>query len=208
MNGFIVKNWFKAAVTIILLAIIASFAYKLYAQNQPKDNHLSPMKQGPEFQLSNLEGAPVSSNDFKGKVQLVYFFYTNCPDVCLPSTYMLSKVQEGLKAKGVFGTKSDIISITMDPARDTPKVLKEFGDSYNSDASGWHFLRGDEAKTRDLAEKYGIIIVKDKEGNYTHSNYVLLVDKKGVLRTYYDVADPNLKQESIVNDVMTLIKEK
>lgn len=210
MSTFFEKNWFKLALGAILIAMIASFAYKLWVNSSEPDQRLTAMKQSPSFQLQDLEGKTVASADTDGKVRLVYFFYSFCPDVCMPTTFLLTQVQDALKKKELFGTKSEIISITVDPNRDTPAVLKEFGSKFESkpDPSGWMFLRGEEAKTHKLAEDFGIMVIKEKDGNFSHSNAILLVDKKGKLRNYYDASNPELDADHIVKDVVTLSKEK
>ncbi|UJF32299.1 SCO family protein [Paenibacillus hexagrammi] len=168
------------------------------------------MKAAPDFQLTDLDGKTVSSKDLNGKVRLVYFFYSFCPDVCLPTSFLLSQVQESLKDKGLLGDKAQILSITVDPTRDTPEVLKEFGNRFESKPvpGGWTFLRGNEADTMKLAEDFGIMVIKEKNGDFSHSNAILLVDKKGMLRNYYDAGNPELDADHIVKDVITLSKEK
>ncbi|MBP1992042.1 SCO family protein [Paenibacillus eucommiae] len=208
MGAFFEKNWFKLAVAVILLAMIGSFGYKLWFTSDPvKDDHLKAMKPTPAFELLDLDGKVVNSEELDSKVRLYYFFFSSCPDVCRPTTFMLSKIQDSLKEKGYLGDKSEIVSITMDPSRDTPEVLKEYAESFHAEPGGWRFLRGEEKQIADLAEQFGVMIVKDKDGNFTHSNAILIADPKGVLRTYYTV-DPEMDTEFIVKDVITLSKEK
>ncbi len=73
---------------------------------------------------------------------------------------------------------------------------------------GWTFLRGEEAKIHKLAEDFGIMVIKEKDGNFSHSNAILLVDPKGKLRNYYDASNPELDVDHIVKDVVTLSKGK
>jgi len=211
VGTFFEKNWFKLAIGVILIAMIASFAYKLwFAGSGADDERLKAMKAAPAFQLQDLDGKTVSSKDLDGKVRLVYFFYSFCPDVCMPTSFLLSQVQDSLKQKGLLGDKAEIVSITIDPTRDTPEVLKKFGDQFESKpiAGGWTFLRGDEEKTKQLAEDFGIMVIKEKDGNFSHSNAILLVDPKGMLRNYYDAGNPELDADHIVKDVVTLSKGK
>jgi protein SCO1/2 len=210
-GGFLEKNWFKLAVALILLAMIASFGYKLWFADgaASQDDHLKPGKQAPDFQLLNWDEKQVASKDMDGKVRLVYFFYSNCPDVCLPTSFTLSKVQDELKAKGLLGSKADILSITIDPKRDTPAVLKEFGSRFHADTNAWKFLSaGDEKQATDLAEKFGVMVVRDKDGNLSHSNPIIIIDPKGVIRSYYDPSDPMIDANYIVKDVIALSKGK
>jgi protein SCO1/2 len=209
MGKYLQKNWFMLAVSVILLGMIASFGYKLwFSPGVSADDHLKPMKTAPDFQLTDVDGKMVNSQDLNGKVRLIYFFYSSCPDVCLPTSQILSKVQDSLQSKGYLGNKAEIISITIDPTKDTPEVLKKFGETFHAVPGAWIFLRGDEKKTTALAEQYGIMVVKDKQGNISHSNAILIADPKGVLRTYYDAGDPQLDPEYIVKDVVALSKGK
>jgi len=166
------------------------------------------IKAAPDFKLDNIDGKQVSLADLSGKAKLVYFYYSSCPDVCSPTTYTISKIQDTLVKKGGFGDKTAIVSITFDPTKDTPERLKEFSGRFNADPKGWYFLRGEEAATAELAQKFGVMVIKDKGGEtFTHSNLILLVDKKGDLRTYYNGSDPDLDVEKIAKDMITLSKE-
>lgn len=210
MNAFLRKNWFTLAVSVILLAMIASFAYKLWfggAQAAGGGHSLDKIKAAPDFALQDLSGNEVTKADTNGKVRLFYFFYSSCPDVCQPTSFLLSQVQDQLKKEGLFDTKAQIMSVTIDPTVDTAQKLTQFGAQFHNDPAGWKFLRGDEKKTADLAEKFGIMVVKEKDGTFTHSNAILLVDKKGDLRSYYSI-DVQTTADQIVKDVKTLAKEK
>jgi protein SCO1/2 len=208
MGRYLQKNWFMLAVSVILLGIIASFGYKLWFAQAAGDERLSPMKKAPDFELTDVSGKTVNSQDSLGKVRLVYFFFSTCPDVCLPTSQILSKVQDSLKDKNDLGNKAEIHSITIDPEKDTPDVLKKFAENFHAEPGAWKFLRGDQKKTFDLAEQFGIMAGKDKDGNLFHQNFILLVDKKGVLRNFYDAGDVKLDPEFIAKDVITLSKEK
>jgi len=217
MNGIFDSKWFKGGILIVLLAIIASFGYKLWADSDSGSDRFRPLKdaQGkdisvhmPSFELQNADGNTVKSAEYDGRVKLVYFFFSNCPDVCPITTQYLTQVQQVLKDDEMFGTKVNMLSISFDPLRDTPERLKQFSKSYNADPAGWTFMRSqDEESIKALAEKFGIAVIKDEKGNFMHTNVVLLVDKKGVIRADYDVLDPEMKPEMIVKDVKKLTKE-
>jgi protein SCO1/2 len=204
LNANLQKNWFKIVVTVLLLAMIGTFGYMLL---NGKGRDIGVIKKAPDFKLENIDGRQIGSQDLAGKVKLVYFFFSTCPDVCPPTTYTLSKIQDVLIKKGGFGDKTAIASISFDPTKDTVAQLKEFAGRYHPDPKGWYFLRGEEAYTMDLAQKFGVMVMKDKQGNFTHSNLILLVDKKGDLRTYYVGDDPDLDVEKVAQDMMQLTKE-
>lgn len=197
---------FRWVVIVILLAMIGYLTYLLTAE--PK-KQMDVMMPAADFSLENVDGRTVTLADTAGKAKIVYFYYSTCPDVCLPTTYTLSKIQDKLKEKDVFGTDVNLVSITFDPERDTKERLQEFAKLNNADLSGWYFLRGeDEATMAKLAEEYGVMVIKDKGGEtFTHSNWLLLVDGKGDIRNYYRGDDPDLDLDEIVSDLIQLSKE-
>lgn len=197
------KAWFIAGA-LALLVIVGLIAYQTVANRSAAFNIKDP---APDFQLDNLDGQKVTRADTDGKVRLVYFYYANCPDVCQPTTFFLSKVQDLLVQKGDFGKKTQMLSITVDPARDTSEALKEYSARFHADPKGWLFLRGDEAYTLELARKFNITVIKDANGDFTHANVIMLLDKSGNIRQYYNANDPNLKQEKIVSDMLALAKQ-
>lgn len=201
---FVKKNGFKLLVMALLVALIVYFALTLLKGNEKQ----FPMsKDAPQFQLENVDGSKVGLEGLKGKAKLVYFFYSTCPDVCSPTTYTLSKVQDALVKKGGFGDKTAIVSISFDPTKDTQPVLKEFAGRFHADPKGWYFLRGEEKSTLDLAEKYGVMVIKEKDGTFSHSNAILLVDGNNKIRTYYNGNDPDLNTDEIANDMIQLSKQ-
>jgi len=134
----------------------------------------------PRTELMSADG-PVRMTDFEGKVVVVYFGYTFCPDVC-PAT--LSKLATSLKILGDRADDVQVIMVTVDPARDTAEALKEYVTHFDPTFIG---LTGDEAIINQVATLYGVVY-EPAEGSagtgYTvdHTSTVLLVDKEGYLK--------------------------
>jgi len=80
----------------------------------------------PDFTLVNQDGATVRLGQFRGRLVLLSFLYTHCVDVCPLTTAKLATVQQGLKARGWAGGRVVLLSMTFDPRRDTPGVLKQY----------------------------------------------------------------------------------
>ncbi|SDE02836.1 protein SCO1/2 [Paenibacillus sp. UNCCL117] len=199
---------FKLIITILLVGLIGTFGYMLW-QGQNQGEKMGVLQKAPDFKLQNLDGREVTLADTAGKAKLIYFYFSTCPDVCPPSTFTLSKIQNELIKQGAFGTKTALLSITFDPTKDTPERLKEFSGRYNPDYKGWYFLRGDEKETVELARKFGVLVEKDtKNDSWTHTNLFLLVDGKGDLRTYYSAHDENLDVQKVAADLIKISKEK
>src|SRR5689334_3908488 len=89
---------------VALLALCLALGGYLW-WSQQKGDDLPVQMQGVPFSYQDIDGQTVSLDNTNGKVRLLYFFFANCPDVCPPTTFMLSQVQDQLKAKGLFGDK-------------------------------------------------------------------------------------------------------
>ncbi|MGO4375159.1 SCO family protein, partial [Paenibacillus sp. MCAF20] len=153
------KHSFKLAV----LALCAAMGiYLLFTYVIKPEAPLPIEMAAPAFELTDVDsGDKVSLESTNGKARIVYFYFANCPDVCPPTTFLLSEVQEKLEKSGKLGTKAELISITFDPVRDTPEVIKAFAERNFAQPNGWKFLRGDdEEQTIKLARDFGVSVAK------------------------------------------------
>ncbi|TDL51116.1 SCO family protein [Paenibacillus dendritiformis] len=198
----------KYSFQIFLGALVAVFAIVVAILYWPREPDI-PMtdKKAPDFSMQNVDGSTVTLADTNGKVRLFYFYFTNCPDVCPPTTYRLSEVQKLLQDKGMFGTDASIVSISFDPERDTLEEIKKWSQKYNADYSGWYFLRGKEEDVAKMMPEFGSSVFKDEDGNFTHLNVITLVDQDGNIRKYYNANDlETASPENIAKDVARLVK--
>jgi protein SCO1/2 len=194
------RFWFPGALVIMCCVIV------LIIWNPTGSNsNLREFGAAPDFQLEDTEGRTVTLDNTKGKVRLVYFFFSNCPDVCPPTTAMLSKLQTELKAREIFANRTALFSITFDPIRDTTEQLLKYSANYNVDTEGWFFLRGEEDYTIQLAKDFAISVIKDKQGNFLHQNMFVLVDDKGQIRAWYNANDLDVTVEQIATDMEGLL---
>ena len=191
------RFWFPGALVIMCAVIVLI----IWQPSLGSDSKLRDFGAAPEFELVDTEGNIVSLNNTKGKVRLAYFFFSNCPDVCPPTTAMLSKLQTELKTRDIFAEETAIFSITFDPNRDTTEQLLKYSAIYNVDPTGWSFLRGDEDYTIKLAKDLSISIIKDQQGNFLHQNMFVLIDDVGRIRAWYDASDLDLTIEEIAEDM-------
>lgn len=162
-----------------------------------------------DFSMENVDGKKVTRDDTKGKVRLMYFYFTSCPDVCPITTFLLSQVQNELKKDGTFGKDATFVSISFDPKTDTREEIKKFGDKFFADYSGWYFLRGDQEETRNLMQgSFKIPLLGNDSTNFTHGNRIALVDRENNIRKMYDAGIPDdVKVEEVVKDIKSLINE-
>ncbi|SYX82019.1 SCO family protein [Paenibacillus alvei] len=193
----------KYSLQIFLMSLVVVFAIVAAWLYWPRED----FKKAPGFSMQNVDGSTVSLDSTNGKVRLFYFYFTNCPDVCPPTTFMLSEVQTLLQEKGVFGKEAGIVSISFDPERDTMDAIKTWSQKFNADYSGWYFLRGKEEDVVNMMPALDSAVMKDQDGNFTHLNVITLVDQKGNIRKAYNANDrERTTPEVIAEDVMKLIK--
>jgi len=130
-----------------------------------------------DFHLNAPDGKPRSLSDFRGKVAIVFFGYTHCPEVC-PTT--LADLSQLMRKLGSDAAKVQVIFITLDPERDTPKKLGEFVPFFDPSFLG---LSGDAEATAKAAKSFGVNYEKHpgKNGSYTldHSDGTYLIGKSG-----------------------------
>jgi protein SCO1/2 len=147
------------------------------------DQRLPVIGPAPPFTLTSQDGKPVALADLRGKVLAVTFIYTGCPDICPLVTQKMVEVQNALGA--AFGAKIAFVSITLDPERDTPAVLKDYAQSWGAKPDGWMFLTGSPAAIRDVTRRYGVFFAKKEDGSVDHTQLTTLVDADGQMRVQY-----------------------
>jgi protein SCO1/2 len=169
----------KFLVLLLLLSLVLSLA----ACEKPvtvKPLHaidISWQHARPDFHLSDVSGRARSLADFRGKVVLVFFGYTHCPEVC-PTT--MADLAQVMRKLGPDAKKVQVIFITLDPARDTPQLLAKFVPYFDPTFIG---LYGDEKATAQAAQSFGVSYRKhiEKDGSYTidHTDSTYLVGPGG-----------------------------
>jgi protein SCO1/2 len=190
-------------IAVLVIALVAGIAYWFWSGY----TKLPILNRAPEFTLQNLEGQPVSLTDYNGKVRLVEFIFTNCPDICPVTTAKMVNIQNELKEKGLFGEKVQFVSVTFDPERDTPEVLQKHADAMGIDQSGWVLLRGTEEETHKVVNDFGAFVEEQPDGTFVHATRSLyLVDGKNNIRRVYYMGD-EMPTEEVLEDIVKLAKE-
>ena len=170
---------------------------KLPVQNISEDRPLEGLKQFgsvPPFSLLERSGRRLTLPDLKGKVWMVNFIYTNCPDTCPVQSAQMRQIQDELKGEEDLR----LISITVDPARDTPEVLSEYATRFHADPERWLFLTGEKETIYNFARdgfRLGAAELPHEKrpesgATHTHSPRFVLVDREAQIRGYYVSTDP------------------
>jgi protein SCO1/2 len=187
------------AILIVLLATA-----RLTGVDAAADGETLPrIGAAPEFTLTNQDGQRASLSALRGKVVAITFIYTTCVDTCPLLTAKMASLQGRLGRD--FGPRVQFLSISVDPARDTPEVLKRYAEAHGAQGAGWTFLTGTPAEIRTVAKHYGVYYRKTPRGDVDHTFLTSLVDRDGILRVQYLGVrfDPN----ELLRDLQTLVRE-
>ena len=194
----------RVAISLALL-VLTTFLLRPEgtAQLVSQELPLPTIAPAPDFTLTSQDGAQVALADFRGKVVAVTFIYTLCTNTCPVLTPMMSFVQDQLGAD--FGAKIAFVSITVDPERDTPEVLKEYAQAFGANLAGWFFLTGPSDVIQDVTRRYGVFALKSANGDVDHTFLTSIVDRRGILRVQYLGVrfDPN----EFRHDLLSLLQE-
>ncbi len=132
---------------------------------------------GGPFHLVDQQGRPVTEEDMKGRPFLVFFGFTNCPDVCPTTLFDISEIFRNL---GADADRAGALFITVDPERDTPAMMKDYLSNFDPHLRG---LTGDPAALASVIKEYRVYAKKvpTPDGSYTmdHTAIVYLMDKDG-----------------------------
>ncbi len=146
---------------------------------------------------------------FKGKIFLLSFIYTNCPDICPMTTHNMQMIQEQLKKENIKNVQ--FAEMSFDPERDTPSMLKKFGDIRNIDYNNFTFLTGKKSVIKTILNNMNILALpgdttKTESGTpvyfFTHTDRITLIDQNGRIRNEYRGSKTNISE--IINDIKTL----
>jgi protein SCO1/2 len=161
----------------------------------------------PDFSLLERSGISINLSDLQGKIWIVNFIYTSCPDTCPLQSAEMAKLQGELDHEATFR----LLSITIDPERDTLQVLSRYADRFGADPKRWLFLTGEKEEIYRLAQQgfhLSAVPVSNSEGNkgtaFIHSSRFVLVDGEAEIRGYYVSTDPDALRR-LRRDLKTLL---
>ncbi len=160
----------------------------------------------PDFTLTGRDEKPVSRAQLEGKVWVADFFFTSCPGPCEKLTSRLARVHREVGDDD----RVRLVSITGDPATDTPEVLRTYADRFHAN-DRWLFLTGERSAIHSLArEGFKLPIADDPAapGLITHSTRLVLIDQTGTVRGFYEgAADDETPVDELLTDLRALLKK-
>jgi protein SCO1/2 len=173
----------KAKAAVLVAALVLALAGCGPDGPQFKASDVTGTGFGRDFSLTDHAGKPRTLADFRGKVVVLFFGYTQCPDVC-PTT--LSTLAEAMRRLGPGAARVQVLFVTVDPERDTAELLSHYVTAFDPSFLG---LRGDADATARTAKEFKILYQKQPgrtPGTYTmdHSAGTFVFDPEGRLRLY------------------------
>jgi protein SCO1/2 len=190
-------------ILFIVLVSLLLIGIAVYQANLPPLLHgaiIDPPKAMPDFSLSSLQG-PSSLNDYRGKLTVIFFGFTNCMDVC-PAT--MAKLSAALDKLGDKAAAVRVVFISVDYKRDTPASVAAYAAKFRPDFVG---LTGSQAQIDAITKDYGIYYKlgqADASGNYEveHTAIMMALDKQGRLEMTWP---PEQQPDEIASDLAVML---
>src|SRR5229473_1720548 len=185
----------RSLLAVTALLMLSSFSamparahslQQLETQLQRQEKFFQPVgRLAPEFELQDSEGHPWDFDRLRGKVVVLNFIYAGCKDLCPLHSELIAELQKMINLTPMRD-QVQFVSITTDPARDAPDVLKAYGAAHGLDPSNWTFLTTrpgqPEDATRRLAERFGHKFTRTDDGEYAHGIVTHVIDRDGMMR--------------------------
>jgi len=194
----------RAIATAALLLLAAAFALAGCGPDTPqfKSSDVTGTAFGRDFALTDHTGKPRTLADFRGKAVVLFFGYTQCPDVC-PTT--LAALAEAMRQLGPDAAKVQVLFVTVDPERDTRELMSSYVTAFNASFLG---LSGDADATARTAKEFKILYQKQPgrtPESYTmdHSAGTFIFDPQGRLRLYVSYGQG---ADVFVHDIRELLR--
>ena len=195
---------FNRALTALLPLLLVATSPFAAEPDALKAGVFDPPRMAPDFTLRGSNGADVRLSQYRGKVVVLGFGYTNCPDVC-PTT--LAGLAAARKKMGAAGNELQVIYLTVDPERDTPERLHQYLATFDP---GFMGATGTLEQMAAVRKGYGISAVKKPFDapltgySVHHSSYIYLIDRQGRLRGLMPFGRT---VDDIVHDAKSLLKK-
>src|SRR5213594_939236 len=191
------------AIPIVTLALLLWL--RQLEVNALRQRTVSSYGTVPEFVLLNQDGKNFGSAQLRGKIWIADFIYTTCPGPCPMISTRMSELQKPLEKTDVH-----LVSFSVDPEKDTPEVLRGYAEKLHAEPKHWDFLTGPKSAIYDLSHKGFRLAVSDgsdEAGIPVHSTRLVLVDRHGEIRGYYEATEADAVTK-LLADTSHLLREQ
>ena len=166
----------------------------------------TPGQTVPNFKFLNQSGKAITMEQFRGKALLVTFIYTRCPlpDYCIRMSRNFAIVQQQLAADPALYDKTHLLSVSFDPAHDTPKVLRSYGTAYTGERgaeafSHWDFAAPSSSELEQVNQFFDVGVSPGANNTLTHSLSTAIIGPDGKIFRWYPSNDWD--PSTVVNDI-------
>jgi protein SCO1 len=195
----------KIIVFGVPLVVVTVFFFIWRGQvNHLANRPLSSYGSVPPFQLVNQNDTTFGSNELAGKIWIADFIFTSCPGPCPIISTRMSELQKPLRKTDVH-----LISFSVDPEKDTPEVLRRYAEKLKAEPARWDFLTGSKQAIYNLSKDgFKLAVSDDPDARIpVHSTRLVLVDRRGIIRGYYDALEPD-GVTKVLADANHLLREQ
>jgi len=170
-----------------------------------EENVVEGIHRIPPFQFTSQDGEIVTDERLRGKITVVDFFFTRCPNICIDMTSELLRVQEFYKKE----SNVQILSHSVDPTYDSAQVLKNYAIENGINLNQWTLLTGNPEEIYEMARCGYFIVAKPNEkleNDFVHSDKLILIDKDLQIRGYYSGTDRE-DVDRLITEIRVLLHE-
>ena len=195
----------KFIIRILLILILIPFLQSCY-NDLPLNKDLTKRS----YTFLNQDSVAVNFPEIiKGKITVMGFIYTHCPDICPMTTHNMVLTEERLNEEGIDDVL--FVALSFDPERDSPEVLRKFAEIRDIKFDNWIFLTGDELTTKDALKRFDVrAITTDstfyEDGTFSysimHTDRISLINNEGILKKNYKGSTINI--EELITDIKYL----
>ena len=202
IRGRMHKLGWAGAFLGFVLAV--TMGYSMWQASVRRDvEQLPVIRAVPEFALTDQNGYEVTMADLRGKIWIADFIFTRCAGPCPLMTARMLEMQKAL----VKTPEVKLVSVTVDPAYDTPEVLKAYAEANFADPNSWKFLTGEKEVIEKLVTEGFMQHLAEENGEPVHGTMFLLVDGQGMVRSARMLEDPELIPK-VLMDTGNLLREQ
>ncbi|MFO7680688.1 MAG: SCO family protein [Chloroflexota bacterium] len=193
---------------VIIFATMILWALALFAFIAFRPIMVLPkISLGPGYALVDQQGEMFTHEDLRGSIVLYNFTYTGCAaPVCRETSSVMQEVAARLDEVDTFGIPVQMVTISVDPERDSPEVLQAFAQQLGAEPESWHFLTGDANRLKwAVGGGFSVYYNEKEDGVIALDPALMLLDSVGILRAEYRTARPDV--DIILRDIRLIAEE-
>lgn len=202
------------AITVVLLFgfllfFVGTDGFQAFTAETVRTNELIEEKpQFPNVTLEDSKERVYPFTEFEGKYVMLTFIYTACTDVCPELEMNLAQVYNAIPEQYI-GEDIVFLSISFDPERDDPATLEKYRSYFDADGETWRMARiPDQGELQSLLDEFGVIVIPDNNGHFTHNSAFYLVDPNGTLIDVMDYQKIDEAADKVTNILETEVGDK